>query len=128
MKILQSCFILVLLLSFLSAGCSNKEETVQITVPQYPGATEDQEHDAKIMGMSLGKIKRLITDDSYEDVLAYYEEKLKDYNPEVVTYDLEDGRQTAMTIAESENFVITLAIQEFEEDGKVAIVYMRAGL
>ncbi len=127
MRAVQAFFILVLFLSFMSAGCTSSDGPEQIIVPQYPGAVEDQEHNMKTLGMSLVKVKRLITSDSYDKVLAFYREQLKDNNPEVATYTLEDGRQTAMTIKGNRDRSITIAIQEFKKEGKVAITYMRVG-
>jgi len=74
----------MLFLSFVSAGCNRQDKLEKI--PQYPGATEDQEHDAKIAGMSFGKVKRMLTSDSYYKVFVFYQEQLASYNPEVKTY------------------------------------------
>jgi hypothetical protein len=126
MKIIESIFILVLLLSFISTGCSRTDHP-EIRIPQYPGAVEDQQHDAEVLGMPVGTVKRLITSDSYDKVFAFYEEHLAVYDPEVVTYDLDDGRQTAFTVKEDRTGTITLAVQESREEGKVAITFMRVG-
>lgn len=104
------------------AGCSKVE------VPEYPSAIEDQVHEANYFGMNFGKIKRVVTDDSYDEVFAFYMEKLDDNNPEVISHTLEDGRQTAITITKNKYRSVTVAIQEFKKDGKVAITYMNLGL
>jgi hypothetical protein len=127
MKIVQHVLILAILLSFMQAGCSRSDDSQKVRVPQYPGSVEDQTHHAEIMGMKLGMVKRVITDDSYDKVLAYYKKELAHYGPIIVSHTLEDGRQTAITIKDDETGTKTLAIQEFKGDGKVAIVLMRMG-
>ncbi len=127
MKILRYSFILILFVSFVSAGCSKSDAPEQVQVPIYPGAKADEELDAKFMGMSLGMVKRVVTSDSYDNVIAFYREQLASYNPEIITHTLEDGRQTAITVVEDEKKSITVAIQESKKVGKVAISYMRVG-
>lgn len=127
MKILRYSFILILFVSFLSAGCSKSDAPEQVQVPIYPGAKADEELDAKFMGMSLGMVKRVVTSDSYDNVIAFYREQLASYNPEIITHTLEDGRQTAITVVEDEKKSITVAIQESKKEGMVAISYMRVG-
>ncbi len=127
MKILRYSFILILFVSFVSAGCSKSDAPEQVQVPIYPGAKADEELDAKFMGMSLGMVKRVVTSDSYDNVIAFYREQLASYNPEIITHTLEDGRQTAITVVENEKKSITVAIQESKKVGKVAISYMRVG-
>lgn len=127
MKPLLSLLVMVLLLSFIAAGCSSSDEPSYIHVPKYPGASEDQEHDAKVLGMSLAKVKRLVTDDSYDEVLAFYQEHLAAYDPKELTHSSDDGRQTALTIEGDNDRTITVAVQEFKKDGKVGITYMRLG-
>lgn len=127
MNVLRYAVVLILFLSFLSAGCSKSDAPEQIQVPIYPGATADEEVDAKFMGMSLGIVKRVITSDSYDTVMSFYKEHLAPYNPEVMTHELEDGRQTAITVVKDEKKSITVAIQESRKEGKTAISYMRVG-
>lgn len=122
MKLFSPFFILVISFSIILAGCS------QVQVPEYPGATEDQEHEAKLFGMTFGKVRRVVTDDSYDIVLAYYRNMLAVHNPEITSYTLEDGRQTAITIKERKTRSVTVAIQEFQKEEKVAITYMSSGL
>jgi major membrane immunogen (membrane-anchored lipoprotein) len=126
MREIMPVLALVLCLVFLSAGCS-KSDKPQITIPGYPGAQEDQEHNAEIMGMSMGTVKRVITDDSFDKVFAYYKEQLEKYDPEVMSHTLDDGRQAAFTLIKNEKKSLTVAVQEFKEEGKVAITFMRLG-
>lgn len=127
MKILRYFFILILFVSLLSAGCSNSDAPEQVQVPIYPGAKADEELDAKFMGVPLGMVKRVVTRDSYDNVMAFYSEQLASHNPEIITHTLEDGRQTAITVVEDKKKSITVAIQESKKEGMVAISYMRVG-
>ncbi len=128
MKILHSIFILVIFLSFISASCSRSDTSRQIQVPQYPGATVSNDMNPKFLGMSVGKILKVVTNDSYDKVFAFYNERLKTYNPKIMTHTIEDGRQTTMTLADTDKFSITIAIQEFRKESKVTITYMRFSL
>jgi hypothetical protein len=127
MKILRYSFILILFVSFLSAGCSRSDGPGQVQIPIYPGAKADEEHNAKAFGMSMAMVKRVVTSDSYDNVLAFYTKQLESYNPQIMTHTLEDGRQTAITVVEDEKKSITVAIQESKKEGLVAISYMRVG-
>jgi hypothetical protein len=127
MNVLRSVFVLILFVSLISGGCSKSDTPEQVQIPVYPGAKADEEHDAKAFGMSMAMVKRVLTSDSYDKVLAFYKKHLKSYNPEIMTHVLEDGRQTAITVVEDEKKSITVAVQEFKKDGMVAITYMRVG-
>jgi hypothetical protein len=120
MKIFVSILILGFLFPLTLSGCSQSNALEEIV--EYPGAIEDQEHEAKLLGVSLAKVKRVATEDSYDEVLAYYMNLLESYNPEVISHELEDGRQTAISITGSNS--LTIAIQEFIEEGKTSITYM----
>lgn len=114
MKIFSTIFILIILLSFMSVGCS------EVKIPEYPGAVEDQEHKAEFAGMTFGKVRRVLTDDPYNEVVAYYMDTLEPHAPKVTSYTLDDGRQTVFNIKKD----ITVVIQEFKNERKTAIVYM----
>lgn len=120
MKVFPSIFVLIVISIFL-ASCS------QVEIPEYPGAIEDQEHEMKYFGISLGNVRRVVTDDSYDTVVAFYRNILDVHNPEVAAYTLEDGRQTAITITKSKKSFVTVAIQEFKRERKTAITYMKSG-
>jgi hypothetical protein len=120
MKTFVSIFILGFLFPLTLGGCSQSNALEEIV--EYPGAIEDQEHEAKLLGVSLAKVKRVVTEDSYDKVLEYYSDVLEPYNPDVISHDLEDGRQTAITI--TGNNSLTIAIQEFKKEGKTSITYM----
>ena len=102
-------------------GCSENEE---VQIPDYPNAVEDQELQAEILGMNFGNVRRLITRDSFDTVFNYYNEHLQSHNPKIISHKLDDGRQAAFTINESEKSSQTVAVQEFMKEGVVAITYM----
>lgn len=120
---LSSPFILAMYFLFFLAGCS------QVQVPEYPGAVEDQDqaHEATFYGISFGKVRRMITEDSYDTVFSYYKNVLAVHNPEITSHTLEDGQQGAITITQGKNRSVTVAIQEFRKEGKTAITYLDTG-
>ena len=115
--------ILVLLLIIL--GCS---ETEEVQIPEYPNAVEDQELQAEILGMNFGNVRRVITRDSFDTVFSFYTEHLQSYNPKVISHKLDDGRQAAFTINETEKSSQTVAVQEFLKEGVVAITFMNVDM
>ena len=119
MKMLRYIFILALFMAIFSVSCSRSDS--KVLIPEYPGAIEDQEHNAKMLGRSVAKVKRVFTNDSFDKVLAFYNKKLAPYEPEIMSYDLEDGRQAAFTIKKGK---VTIAVQEFIKEGAVTITYM----
>jgi hypothetical protein len=100
-----------------------REEKV-LNIPEYPNAVEDQEVKAEFLGMDLGGVRRVITSDSFDIVFAYYKAQLRDYNPEIISHTLEDGRQAAFTVIDNDESNLTVAVQEFKKEGVVAISYM----
>lgn len=121
MKLCNIFLIGALLTALVLTGCS---ENVVINIPEYPNAVEDQEVKAEMFGMDFGGVRRVVTSDSFDTVFAFYKEPLRDYNPEIMSHNLEDGRQAAFTVIETEKTNTTVAIQEFKKEGKVAISYM----
>jgi hypothetical protein len=120
MKVLQINFIGILLLSFMVVGCSKTGESEKISIPGYPNAVHDQTHGIK----GLVQVKRVITSDSFDTVLAFYKKHLNKYNPKIESFTLEDGRQTAITVYNKKKQSMTVVVQEFKEENKVAIGYM----
>jgi hypothetical protein len=119
---MRHSIIVALFIALVSVSCSRSDSKVMI--PEYSDAIEDQEHNAKMLGMSVAKVKRVFTNDSYDTVFAFYSEKLASYSPEVMTYDLEDGRQAAFAINKGK---VTVVVQEFLDEGAVAITFMGSG-
>jgi hypothetical protein len=93
-------------------------------IPEYPTAVEDQEVKAEILGMNFGSVRRMITGDSIDTVFAFYEEQLRDYSPEIMSHALEDGRQAAFNVTVTDESIVTVAIQEFNREEKVAISHI----
>jgi len=112
---------------FALSGCGSSGDTGPSLqdIPRYPNATE-RESMAQSMGPLSASLVQLTTTDTHDKVLDFYTKALKDYDTETVSYALEDGRQTAISIAHSEG-KITVAIQEFIREGAVAITHMRVG-
>lgn len=81
--ICASIFILGLLLPLTLGGCSQSRALEKII--HYQGAIEDQEHNVKLLGVSFAKVRRVVTDDSYDEVLAYYSNIIESYNPEITS-------------------------------------------
>jgi hypothetical protein len=113
----------ILVISFMIAGCG-KGKSKEVHIPQYPGAVADQSYN---MG-GMAKVERFLTSDSYEDVLSFYEEELSQYEPDIQSYVLEDSRQTKIDIVNEKKRAITVVVQEFEGEDKVAIVFMGISL
>jgi hypothetical protein len=92
-----------------------------VDIPEYPNAVEDQEVKAEMLGMDFGGVRTVITSDSFDTVFAFYQEQLRDYNPELRSHTLEDGRQAAFTVINTDESNTTVTVQEFTKEGKVAI-------
>jgi hypothetical protein len=123
MKLSRIIVAVILIILFMLAGC-NKGGLEDVRLPHYPGAVEDQSYN---MG-GMAQVKRLLTSDSYEEVLSFYKEELKQYDPEIQSYVLEDSRQTRIDVVNEEKRVISVVVQEFEGEDKVAIVFMGISL
>ncbi|NIP54173.1 MAG: hypothetical protein GWN61_10220 [candidate division Zixibacteria bacterium] len=123
MKLSIMNFAVILCTLFMIANCS-KDVLEEVSIPDYPGAVEDASY---AMG-GVAQVKRVFTSDSYEEVLSFYREQLAQYDPEIESYDLEDSRQTSINVVSEEKRVISVVVQEFEGEDKVAIVYMGVSL
>lgn len=117
MKVFPNIYILFSFISIILSGCS------QVQVPEYPGAIEDQNQEVKYFGINFGNVRSMVTDDSYDTVLAYYRDKLNVHNPEIHSYTLEDSRHTAIKISKS----LTITIQELKKERKTGIAYLTLG-
>ena len=122
MRLCNVFFIGVFLSVLVLTGCSEK---VEVNIPEYPNAVEDQEVKAEMLGMDFGSVRRVFTSDSFDTVFVFYKEHLREYDPEIMSHTLEDGRQAAFTIMESKKSNVTVAVQEFKKEGQVAISYMK---
>jgi hypothetical protein len=106
-------------------GCSRDNGPSLEDIPRYPNATKLESMAESFFGVVDVEIEQYATDDSYERVMKFYTNALKKYETKVATYEDEQGRQTAIEI-ELKNDKITVAIQEFAEEGKVSITLMGA--
>ena len=122
---LISTVIGILIISLMIVNCTKKESVI---IPEYPNAVEDQEVRAEMFGKDFGGVRRVITSDSYDTVFNYYKENLQSYNPDVISHELDDGRQAAFSIMDTEKSSSTVVVQEFLQEGKVAISYMHLNL
>lgn len=116
------------LIALLLGGCGEPSVGPSTAaISRYPGATLGETLEASApFGLFGGHLEQYTTRDSYEDVLAFYRESLRSYDPEVVTHETPQGRQTALSI-DVEGGGITVAIQEFREEDAVNITLMAAG-
>ena len=73
-----------------------------------------------------GKLSQFATTDSFDDVVDFYTDALNEYNPEFLSHASELGRQTAISIPQKRG-TISVAIQEFTEEGTVNITLMAVG-
>ena len=96
-------------------------------IPRYPNATETEsmEHSSP-GGFVGGKLTQFTTTDSFDEVVDFYTDALNKYNPELLSHTSELGRQTALSIKRKKG-MISVAIQEFTEEGKVNITLMAVG-
>lgn len=96
-------------------------------IPLYPNAMEGESmQQSSYGGIVGGKLAQFSTTDSYDKVVDFYTDALNKYNTEVLSHTSQLGRQTAISIPQK-NGVISVAIQEFTEEGKVNITLMKVG-
>jgi hypothetical protein len=96
-------------------------------IPRYPGATEGESlAQSSPGGFVRGNLAQFTTTDSFDQVLEFYTEALREYDPELMSHRSELGRQAALSIPRG-NGVVSVAIQEFTEEGTVNITLMSVG-
>ncbi|MFC1516506.1 hypothetical protein ACFL7E_07065 [Thermodesulfobacteriota bacterium] len=97
-------------------------------IPRYPDATEGESMgQSGFGGIVGGNLAQFTTADDYEDVVDFYDDALLKFDPEVMSHTSELGRQTAFSIPRKTG-MISVAIQEFIEEGKVNITFMGVGI
>ena len=108
-------------------GCSDSQGLSLQEIPRYPNAIqgESMEHSAA-GGIVGGKMAQFTTEDTFDEVLAFYTDALGKYEPKYLSHTAELGRQTAISIAKKKG-MISVAIQEFTEEGTVNITFMAVG-
>lgn len=116
---------LLLLLTFILYACGSPQQAGPALqdLPIYPNASKGESMQASMLGMMGGSLAQYSTTDSFDEVLSFYNESLASHNPEVMSHSTELGRQAALSIRK-ENGMVTVSIQEFTEEGTVAITLM----
>ena len=108
-------------------GSSGDEGLSLRDIPLYPGATEGQSvAQSSPFGIMGGELKQFSTTDSYDEVLQFYTDALSGFSPRLLSHEAKLGRQTGMSIPRK-NGMITVAVQEFTEEGAVNITFMSVG-
>lgn len=77
-------------------------------------------------GLMGGKLAQFTTTDSFDDVMIFYSKALAGHKPKYMSHTSELGRQTAISIKQRKG-MISVAVQEFTEEGKVNITFMAVG-
>jgi hypothetical protein len=115
----------LLMFSFAGHGCSQGEVLSLEDIPKYPGATEVESMDHSGLGDIIGgALVQFTTADPYDEVVSFYTEALKTYDPESLSHESMIGRQTALAITQK-NGGVSVAIQEFAREGQVSITFMQ---
>jgi len=128
MKIIIAIWLSMLVLITTGCGDSSSNGVRIQDIPLYPGAEsgESLQHSGP-GGLMGGTIQQYSTADAYDDVVAFYEDALKAYPVETMSYASELGRQKAMSIP-MDNGMVTVTIQEFTDEETVMITFMEVSL
>jgi hypothetical protein len=121
--------ILIALLIGFATGCGSSSD-IQFAlqeIPHYPNAIEGESMEQSMPGGFLGgSVTQFTTIDPFDEVLEFYTDALYQYDTEFMEHESELGRQTAISIPQKKG-MITVAIQEFTEEGTVNITFMTVG-
>ena len=97
-------------------------------IPRYPNAIEGESMEQSgPFGMMGGKLVQFTTTDPFDEVVDFYSDALYKYDTEFMSHTSDLGRQTAISIPQKSG-MISVAIQEFTEEGKVNITFMAVGI
>ena len=108
-------------------GCSSDIDTALEDIPLYPGASAGESMQQSVPGGFMGgALQQYSTPDTFEDVVDFYTDALRQHSTEIINHESELGRQTAFSIKQ-EKRITTVAIQEFNEEGMVNITFMAVG-
>jgi hypothetical protein len=117
-----ACAMLISILA--SCGDSGDEGLSMHDIPLYPNSTDGASMEQSSPGGFVGgKLAQYTTFDSFDEVVDFYTDALNGYDSKSISYSSELGRQTAISIPKKKG-MITVAIQEFTEEGKVNITFM----
>ncbi len=107
-------------------GCSGKNLSID-DIPRYPNAVEGEFFEQSAPGGFLsGNSVQFNTEDSYDEVVTFYSDAMREYRPQILDQPSELGRQKAFTITQRKG-VLTVVVQEFKRDGEVNITFMSVG-
>jgi hypothetical protein len=129
---IRVAFRLALALSLLvhvcmGCGSSGGEGPSLQDIPRYPNATPGESMAGSSPGgMVSGNLAQFRTTDSFDQVLDFYTEALREYDPQLLSNRSELGRQSAFSIRQKSGMT-TVVIQEFVEEGSVNITLMAVG-
>lgn len=127
MEVLKKPLLFLMITVLLVCACSNDDSTdsddsLFYNIPHYPNAVKTED-----MGQSMGVVnvdlEQYTTSDPYENVMDFFTDELEGYDTKVQTYTTEMGRQTAIDVTQKQGD-ITIAIQEFKEEGGINITFM----
>lgn len=117
--------LLSLFILFSSAcGQSDDKQVNWQDIPRYPDAKKGETIDHSVMGGFLGgNLEQYTTTNSFEDVVTFYTDALSAYDTELLSHTSELGQQTIISMPKK-NGIISVAIQEFRDEGTVNITLM----
>ena len=96
-------------------------------IPRYPNATLGESMgQSSPGGLLIGSLSQFTTTDSFDQVVEFYTDALSQYDPELMSHTSELGRQTAISMPQT-NGMVSVVIQEFTAEGTVNITFMAVG-
>ena len=124
-RIMGTVISFVFLISLpLGCGDSGGSKLSLQDIPRYPDATEGETITQSAAGGTVsGKLLQFTSTDPFDKVLDFYTDAMNQYDLKVSSQESEFGRQTALTVLQKGG-MITIAIQEFVDEGKVNITFM----
>ena len=116
-----------LLICITSCGSSDSDKPSLQDIPRYPNSTEGESMEQSLPGGLMGgKLVQFTTNDPFDEVVNFYTDALKAYEPNFLSHKSDLGRQTTISIPQK-NGMISIAIQEFTEENAVNITLMAVG-
>ena len=112
------------LIAFALIGCGSSDNEISFeTLPKYPGAEKGEKMEKSLFGMVGGKMAAYSTTDGYYEVVQFYTDTLRHWEPELTSQESSLGEQTAFVLKKNKGLV-SVAIQELDDEGKVNITFM----
>ena len=117
---------LLLMIAFISS-CSDSNTPAIKDIAIYPGAIEMESMQQHLPGGLMGgQIIQYTSDDSFEEILDFYQQGLEKHQPESIEQNSESGHQVALSIQRNQS-ILTVVIQEFQSEQQVTITFMEVG-